>query len=349
MADAQKPSAAVVLGAGPLGVAIAGVLRARGIPVRLWARRKAARDAAADVVPGLTLCTSVEEAVTGAGVAPGAIGIVVLGVPASGLPEVAEAYGHFAQPDHIVLHAVRGVCSTSTQVPDGNLQLAHRVIRAHTCARKIGVLGGPLYAPDLSNPKPLAVVLASPFNEPFMAVAGLTAGGSIKVHQSYDIVGVELAGAMSNVSAIAAGVAEGLDLGDTAVGVLMTRGLSETAQFAQGLGADVRTFFGLAGVGDLIPRHVASTERHREFGALLAKGTEVAVAAKKVGAVSAEGIEGMVSAREVVRYADRVGSRSKLVLARAVNALCSDKASAADILDGVLSQHLELGPAMGTV
>lgn len=342
MSAKQEAAVAVVLGAGPLGLAVAGILRRSDVAVRLWARRAEARAAAAAAVPGLTLCDSVAEAVCGAR----AISIVMLAVPAAGLLEVCAAYGPFAQPDHIVLHGVRGICAAPSN--GTALQLADRVIRAHTCARKIGVMGGPLYAPDLADRKPLAALLASRFDEPFEAVAMLTAGGNMKIHQSYDIVGVQLAGAMSNVAAIAAGAADALGLGETAIGVLLTRGLSESAHFGRRLGADPRTFFGLAGVGDLIPRQVASTGRHRQLGELLAGGASLSQAAEQIGAAEPEDIEGVLTAREVIAYADRVRlPRTSLLLARAVRDICAGDTPAAERLVHVLDQHLPMGPGVG--
>src|SRR5690606_35793634 len=99
--------------------------------------------------------------------------------------------------------------------------------REETCVRKIGVLGGPLYAPELQSNRPVAAVLASRFDETYEVVRHITANTPVRVHRSRDVVGVEVAGALSNVSALAVGMVEALELGDMARGVVLTQGLIE--------------------------------------------------------------------------------------------------------------------------
>src|SRR5690606_13524989 len=113
------------------------------------------------------------------------------------------------------------------------------------------------------------------------------------LHPVRDVVGVEVAGAISNVTALAVGMCETLSFGETARGVLLARGLSEATRLGIALGGDPATFGGLAGVGDLIPRRVSSTERHYEVGRRVAAGERVDdVLASMEGCV-----EGVITAR----------------------------------------------------
>jgi len=129
--------------------AVARILSLGKLDVRIWARRAEAIEEVMREVPSLVAAKSAAEAADGASV-------IFFAVPASALPFVAAAYGDAARGDHVVIHAVRGV--------GPGFQLPHQMIRERTCVRKIGVLGGPLLAPDLESGRPLAVVLASPFD-----------------------------------------------------------------------------------------------------------------------------------------------------------------------------------------
>lgn len=257
--------------------------------------------------------------------------MVLFAVPASAVHDVAAAYGDVARGDQFVIHAVRGVC------PNGDFALPHQVIRSQTCVRKIGVLGGPLYAPDLAEGRALAAVLASRFDETFAAVSALTQQTQMRLHPTHDVIGVEVAGAISNVSALAVGMAEALSLGETARGVLLTRGLAEAARLGVALGAQSATFTGLAGLGDLIPRQVASTERHHQIGALLVQGKSLESALTEV-----EGeVEGVCTAAQASAEAARRGV--DVVLVNVVNEVCQGRREAKEALDEVLERHLDLG------
>ena len=149
-----------VIGAGPLGQAVAGVLVKAGVDVAVWTRDPSNKGE----LPG-KLAGSVGSAAEGAA-------LVMFAVPAGGLADVAHAYGEVATPDQLILHAVRGVCRLSS----GAMALPHEVIRSACCARKIGVMGGPLYAPALSGGRPVAGVLASRFDEVFEVGADADGG-----------------------------------------------------------------------------------------------------------------------------------------------------------------------------
>lgn len=301
--------------------AVARILAHAKMDVRVWTRRREALDVLKTEVPALVPAPDVASAVEGASV-------IFFAVPASALPHVAGMYGASAKADHIVIHAVRGV--------GAGFKLPHQAIRDTTCVRKIGVLGGPLQAVELTSGRPLAAVLASRFSETVRAIQALTKNTPVIVHGSKDVVGVEVAGALSNVAAIAAGMSDRLEMGETARGLLLTRGLAEARKLGVALGADAGTFAGLAGVGDLIPRKVTSTDRHRELGTRLAEG----VALDKALAVIPGEVEGVNTAREAVLAAARLSL--ELPLMRAVESVLDGKSSARDALEQVLRLDLDL-------
>lgn len=248
-----------VIGAGRLAEVMGRLLAASSTKPELthWTRRDDVAGAFAERHPEVRRAQSIADAARDAQV-------VVLAVPAPALEEVAALYGAVARGDQVVIHASRGVGE--------GFVLGHQAIRAKTCVRKIVALGGPLHSRELGTGRVLAAVAASRFQDGIEAVRAMTAGTPVYVHPTQDLVGVEVAGAMSNVWALASGMVEGLELGDTARGLLMTRGLVEAQRIGLALGADPATFAGLAGLGDLIPRKVSSTERHHAHGAALARG-----------------------------------------------------------------------------
>lgn len=320
----MSPTVAI-LGGGAMGQAVAEILAATEVDTRMWVRRPAARRSLSKQRPKIAQAKSVAEAC-------GAADMVFVAVPAGGLLEVVAAFGEVARPDHLLVHATRGV--------DPGFVLPHEVVRRQTCVRKIGVLGGPLHARDLTSGRPIAAVLASRFDETIAAVRGAVAGAKVHIHPSHDVVGVEVAGAVANVTALAVGMADHLGLGDTARGVLLTRGLIEAAEIGRSLGADAATFAGLAGVGDLIPRRVAATERHHQVGAAIAEGTPLDEA---LAAVKGE-VEGVVTAGAACGLAERTGL--SLPLATAVHRILAGEAEAGPALEAVLQLDLELAAGL---
>ena len=316
-------SHAAILGAGRFSSAVARLLTVSGVPARLWARDEAQRTEVQSQFAGLQVTADIGEATADANV-------IFFGVPASAVLDVAQMYGDFARGDQIVIHAARGVG------PD--FALPHQMIRSKSCVRLIGALGGPLHARELASGRPIAAVCGSRFPETIAALRSVAAKTPVRVHDSRDIVGVEVAGAVSNVSAIAAGMAQSLDLGDTPRGILLTHGLVEAQRLGCALGAEPATFTGLAGVGDLIPRSVTSTDRHVELGKRVATGETLEAALQ-----AADGeVEGVVTATEADKLATTLGL--SLPLISSVAAVLRGEAKASDKMEEVLRlDDIELG------
>jgi len=149
-------------------------------------------------------------------------------------------------------------------------------------APALAVLSGPSFALEAARGDPTAVVVASQSRDPVEHTHGLErvadyiqaefAGPSFRLYTNDDVVGVELAAAMKNVMAIAAGVCQGLGLGTNAIAALITRGLAEMARLAMAVGARAETLSGLAGLGDLVLTCTGSLSRNRQLGIELGKG-----------------------------------------------------------------------------
>jgi len=322
-----------ILGAGKLATAAALLLSHSGDLV-VWARRKEAAEKIVVALPQGRVAASIEDACRTAS-------LVVFAIPTHALREVARAAGNVARGDQMALHACRGLEGQgqfphhlSHQLPH---QLPHQILRDETCIKKIGALGGPLYLDDAVSGRPLVGVLASRFDEVQLAVKAI-APHQVRLHATRDIIGVEVAGAVSNVAQIAVGLAAGAGLSDTDQGILLTRGLVEASRVGQALGAERATFGGLAGVGDLIPRPITSTRKHRQLGQQIGEGANVWVAL-----AAAHDLEGPTTARAVVAFARSAGLSVPLI--EAVHAVLEGTSTMHAALDRVLSLDLELDVA----
>ena len=310
-----------ILGAGRLAEVVVRLLSSGpGAKLSLWARNPEALARLRAVSP--TLETSQE-----IGAVTSKADVVLFAVPAGALEEVADRYGPFARGDQVVIHAARGVGE--------GFVLPHELIRRRSCVRKIVALGGPLHAREIETGRPLAAVVASRFPRAIEAVRAMAHGTQIRVHPSRDVVGVEVAGAIANVSQLAAGISDGLDLGETARGTLLARGLTEAQRIGMALGGDPTTFLGLVGVGELIPRKVSSTSRHHELGVVLAKGVPLERALPS----GAAGVEGVAAALSISALAKRKNLR--LPLAETVEAILRGERGASEAIQALLRLDLE--------
>lgn len=181
------------------------------------------------------------------------------------------------------------VISTIKGLENGSLARPSEVITSVLGSRPVAALGGPCHAEEAARRLPASVVIACA-NAAFAEQAQkLFATDRFRVYTNRDILGVELSGALKNVIAIAAGICDGLGHGDNAKSALITRGLAEMTRFGEALGADPRTFFGLAGLGDLITTCVSQHGRNRRVGERLGQGESLSQILASMTAV-AEGV-----------------------------------------------------------
>ncbi|THF85123.1 NAD(P)H-dependent glycerol-3-phosphate dehydrogenase [Deinococcus sp. KSM4-11] len=280
-----------VLGAGGWGTALAvNAARRRApesAPVRLWARRPefAAQLAASRVnaayLPGVTLPDSVEVvADLGAAVAGADFALVV--VPSVGVPELlAELVGLGLPRSLGVVLCAKGLA------PDGGQLTA--LARGMGFAR-VAVLSGPNHAEEIGRGLPGATVVASQDDALARAVQRALMTPALRVYTSADETGVELGGVLKNVMALAAGLSDGLSLGDNAKAALITRGLREMGRYLVALGAQEDTVYGLSGLGDLVATATSRHSRNRAAGEAIARGETVAQGGKVVEGLRTAGL-----------------------------------------------------------
>jgi glycerol-3-phosphate dehydrogenase (NAD(P)+) len=161
----------------------------------------------------------------------------------------------------------------------------------------VGVLSGPNLAREIAENKVTGTVIASSSNELIASVKDALSSESFKVYSSNDIQGVELAGALKNIYAIICGMADALNVGENAVGLILTRSMAEMSRFAVAKGANPITFLGLAGMGDLVATCTSNLSRNFQLGTHLGSGFSLDEAKEKVGQV-AEGVRTLAVIKE---------------------------------------------------
>jgi glycerol-3-phosphate dehydrogenase (NAD(P)+) len=182
--------------------------------------------------------------------------------------------------------------------------LPHEVaIEELSMSQKWGVLSGPSFAAELVRGLPTAVTLAANNTAFALEASSLLHGGSLRVYNSTDVIGVSVGGAIKNVMAIAAGISDGMGFGNNARAAMITRGLAEITRFGVALGAKPDTFMGLAGAGDLILTCTGQYSRNREVGIQLASGKALEDVLNGLGHVA----EGVNTTHEVMKRAEKIG------------------------------------------
>jgi glycerol-3-phosphate dehydrogenase (NAD(P)+) len=268
-----------ILGGGSWGTALAIVLSHshRAHEVSLWVRdAELAESLRRDrenktYLPGqmlagkIQITNNLQEAAAGAGVLVGAMpSAYARSLYSQALPKLAQ--------DVAFVSATKGL------EPSSHARISE-VIRQVASAKftpRIAVLSGPSFAAEAARGEPTAVVLASDDLALASALQDEFAGPSFRLYTNDDVLGVELAGAMKNVMAIAAGVCQGLGLGSNALAALITRGLAEMTRLCVALGAQAETLSGLAGLGDLVLTCTGSLSRNRHVGMGLGQGRTLA-------------------------------------------------------------------------
>lgn len=290
---------AAVLGAGSWGTTFAKVLADAGCQVTLHARRVELVAAITDTkenpdyLPGITLPSAVR-ATTDPGEALEGADIVVLAVPSQSLRGNLERWTPLLPDDATLLSLMKGI-------ELGTTKRMSEVICEVTGAglERIAVLSGPNLAREIAEEQPAATVIACADTDRAAALQAACHTAYFRPYTNPDMVGCELGGAVKNVIALAAGIAEGLGFGDNTRASLITRGLAETARLGLALGAELTTFAGLAGLGDLVATCSSPLSRNRTFGEKLGKGMTV----EEVQESTRQTAEGVKSCRSVLDLA----------------------------------------------
>lgn len=255
--------------------------------------------------------------------------LIVVGTAVAGLRPTLENLARMAvgsQPDVPLIWLCKGL-ERHTGL------LAHQVAGQAWPQGRGGILSGPSFAQEVAAGLPVALTVACRDDDVGDAVVRALHHGAARIYRSDDIVGVEVGGALKNVMAIAAGICDGLALGQNARAALITRGLAEIARYGIAQGAQPETFMGLTGLGDLVLTCTGDLSRNRRVGLALAAGRSLPQALDELGHVA----EGVPCTEEVVRQAALIGV--DVPIAAAVQAVMAARLSARDAVLALLARE----------
>lgn len=264
-----------VVGAGAYGTALALAAARAGRDVQLWARDASTVEAIAQVrqaprLPGIDLPESVRA--TGSLSDLGDCDALIVAVPTQALGSACKNLAEALPPRMPVISAAKGIEQASGRFVTEIIELAWPGATA-------AILSGPSFAADIGRGLPTAVTLAAGDPDLAQALAEALSSPAFRIYHSADIRGVEIGGAAKNVLAIAAGIAVGLGLGESARAALVARGFAELRRFGEAYGADPETLMGLSGLGDVVLSCASPQSRNFFYGLALGQGKNPAEAA----------------------------------------------------------------------
>lgn len=290
-----------VIGSGSWGTALAVMFHKYGHPVTLWSWKE--EEAAAiiengehkEFLPGvpipktLVVTTSREEALLEAD-------IVIAAIPSKFMRATILGFAPYFTADQVLVNVSKGL-------EDLSLYTLDRVLKECAPQCEVAVLSGPSHAEEVGQGVPTAVVVSAETEETAHMLQAELSNPYFRIYTNPDMLGVELGAAFKNIIALAAGISDGLGFGDNTKAALMTRGIAEVARLGVAMGAKLDTFYGLAGMGDMIVTCCSMHSRNRRAGILLGQGVPLKKALEQVHQV----VEGVQNADAARQLAERYG------------------------------------------
>ena len=299
-----------VIGAGAWGTALAKVLADKGEQVALWCHGNDCYRGLVNerenhsYLPGILLPVSVEVTQSLERAVADKF-LVICAVPSHAVREV------FAQAAALIMPATLMLCATKG-LEEGSLRTMGELFTdlfGAASQKRQTFLSGPTFAVEVARGLPAAVTVAAYSEEIAKAVQNVLNTPSLRVYTSADVTGVQIGGVVKNVIAIAAGISDGLGLGQNARAALITRGLAEMTRLAMRLGADSGTLAGLPGLGDLILTCAGDLSRNRNVGLQIARGSSL----EQITAASRSVAEGVRNTRSLFSLARKLGVEMPIV------------------------------------
>lgn len=323
----SRETRVAVIGGGSWGTTVAS-LAARNAPTILWSRRQEIAEQInsehinGEYLPDDELDHSLQ-ATSDLQQAAEQADVLVMAIPSHGFRDILEQAAPYVRPWVPIVSLTKGLEQSS------HMRMTE-VINDLLPRHPAGVLAGPNLAKEVLGGYAAAAVLAMPDEHVTLGLQEIFHRTNFRVYAGHDVAGVEIAGALKNVFAIAAGMSAGLGTGDNTRALVIARGLAEMTRLGVAMGGERHTFAGLAGMGDLLATCISPLSRNRNVGEELAKGRtidEITSAMKMV----AEGIKTSVT---VMELADRHGV--EVPIAREVYRVVNEGQSAADAFRGLL-------------
>ncbi|HEY4654785.1 MAG TPA: NAD(P)H-dependent glycerol-3-phosphate dehydrogenase [Cyclobacteriaceae bacterium] len=306
-----------VIGAGNFGSAVANLL-ARQRKVLLYARDEkiAQRIGETGDNRGYRMDKNVMPTTDLSRIA-GECDIIFPIVPSSHFRVMMKKLSPYLHPYHMLIHGTKGLdltlppgqsIETVTKLDRTQVKTMSEVICEESIVVRVGCLAGPNLARELAAEHPAATVVASHFDEVVSAGKRLLRNDNFQVYGNNDLVGVELAGVLKNIIAIASGALSGMGYGENAKGLLISRGVIEMVYLGRALGGNLKAFLGLAGIGDLVTTCNSSLSRNFQVGFKLAKGATLAEIIRDTDEIA----EGINTVRIAKKCADHFKVRAPI-------------------------------------
>lgn len=291
-----------IIGAGSWGTALSLILAENGHEIRLWARepeiveniRKYHKNGL--YLPDVFLPDQVMAYSDLGKALPGA-DIVVFATPSHTIREMAESARPHLKGHEKIVSVSKGIEMDTFLTMS---QVLSEVLEPVISDDNIAVLSGPSHAEEVSRHMPTTVVSSSNSKQTALFIQKIFMNATFRVYVNRDIVGVEVSGAVKNIMAIAAGIADGAELGDNSKAALITRGLTEMRRLGIRLGASQDTFSGLTGVGDLIVTCTSVHSRNRDVGFRIGRGEKLSEITRSMKMIA----EGIKTTRAVYQWAN---------------------------------------------
>ncbi|MFH1129918.1 MAG: NAD(P)H-dependent glycerol-3-phosphate dehydrogenase [Pseudomonadota bacterium] len=254
--------------------------------------------------------------------------LLLVVVPSHVFREVTFEMGNYLNGEQVVVHCTKGI-------EQETFMRMSEILREETCVRKIGVLSGPNLSRELIQGYPAGTLVASKYDEVVKLAQRALGNQYFRVYGGDDVVGAEVGGAFKNILAVAAGVVDGLKLGDNTKALLIARGLSEMARYGAAMGAEILTFFGMVGIGDLLATCASSHSRNLQTGRRLAQGETREQIQKSMFMVA----EGVKTTRAVYLHSKSMGLTLPIV--NTVHGVLYDGMGIQAALDALMSIEVD--------
>ena len=257
--------------------------------------------------------------------------ILILAVPSKAIRSVSKSLKNIIKDNQIIVNVAKGL-------EEDTLETMTDIIEEELKGKKpqVAVLSGPSHAEEVGKRIPTTCVVSAHNKELTLYLQNIFMNPSFRVYTSPDMLGVEIGGALKNVIALAAGIADGLNYGDNTKAALITRGIKEIASLGVAMGGEQSTFYGLTGLGDLIVTCASMHSRNRKAGILLGQGKTLDEAIKEVNMV----VEGVYSAKSALMAAKKYNVEIPII--EQVNAVLFENKNAAEAVNELMIRDKKL-------
>ncbi|MDC0231438.1 NAD(P)H-dependent glycerol-3-phosphate dehydrogenase [Aureispira] len=278
MEATEKKNLVGVIGAGSFGMAISNLL-AENVDVLLYVRRKEKLQAINNREGIYSILSPGIKAVTDIQYLAEQCQLIFPIVPSQSFREMIKQLSPYLNPRHFLIHGTKGLdlipLAEGEKLLPRHIKTMSEVIGEESIVCRIGCLSGPNLSTEIMEGQPAATLIASPFTEVIKAGQKALKSTRFQVYGDHDIIGAELAGALKNIIALAAGILGGKGLGKNIWALLITRGLSEMIHIGKAVGTEVKPFLGVAGIGDLVATASSKNSRNYKAGYRLGQGESI--------------------------------------------------------------------------